>query len=566
MDAGRAIVEILHAENVKCVFGLPGGHVLHIYDGLYAHPEIRHVLVRHEQAAASLAAAYAQLTGEVGVCLVTAGPGATNLLSGIAEAFIGSLPIVILAGRAPTGEAFRGANQEVDTDLIFAPVTKWTVRVDRADLVPSIIRQAFKIARSGKPGPVYVDLPPDILGQEISFEHYVPVGPRPRPRGDAVQIAAAAGLLAQAKRPIIIAGGGSIAANASDLIVELAERLGAPVLTSLSGRGSIPDSHPLSLGGLGAHRNDLSARLLKEADVILGLGCKFEQMETNWTPAFLPSAECRLIQVDIDPEEIGRSLTPASSVVGDIREVVADLLAVLGDRFPRPSARDLASSPNVRAWLDEVASMEVEADALAASLERPIHPMRAIRAARKVFPPETTVAFDVGAMAQHMAGGFPIFRTNGPRSVISPSSYYGMGFCAMALPAARIAHPDRPAVCFVGDGSFQMAANILMVALEHKLPVTWIILNDLALGSIRDVQEFIFGNRVIGTDLLVQPDFAAIARACGCFGEQVSDPALVEAAMQRALDANNAGQPAVLDILVARERCKATNEFFPLPR
>jgi acetolactate synthase-1/2/3 large subunit len=238
VTAGQAIVDVLRGERVRHVFGLPGGHVLGIYDALHGAPEIRHILVRHEQAAASLAAASAQLTGEPGVCLVTAGPGATNLLTGIAEAYVGCLPIVILSGRAATATAHRGAAQEVATDRIFAPVTKWSVRVDRADLIVDVLRQAFTIARSGKPGPVLVDLPRDLLDSEVPAREYLPVGPAARPAADAAQIAAAAVALAGARRPIMIAGGGAAASDASAQVQALAESLAIPVLTSLAGRAA----------------------------------------------------------------------------------------------------------------------------------------------------------------------------------------------------------------------------------------------------------------------------------------------------------------------------------------
>ena len=266
MLAGQAIVEALKAEGVRCVFGIPGGHVLGIYDGLYHTPEIRHVLVRHEQVAGNMAAAYAQLTGEVAVCLVTAGPGATNLVSGIAEAYVGSLPIVILAGRGATATRHRGASQEIDTDKIFAPITKMALRVDRADLLVDVVRQGFAAARNGKPGPVYIDIPRDILNEQVEFGPYFPVGAPVRPRGDSDRIRAAADILARAERPIIVAGGGTVMSGAFAALRELAEGLAIPVLTSLAGRGSIPDDHPLSVGGLGAHRNALSKRLLAEAE------------------------------------------------------------------------------------------------------------------------------------------------------------------------------------------------------------------------------------------------------------------------------------------------------------
>ena len=307
VTVGRFVVDALREEGVRFVFGLPGGHVLGVYDALYDTPEIRHVLVRHEQEAASLAAAMLSSPAVPGVCLVTAGPGCTNLLSGIAEAYVGSLPIIVLAGRAATTTAHRGAAQEVATDSIFAPVTKWSVRVDRADLVPEVLHQAFTLARSGRPGPVLVDLPRDIVDAEIEHTAYQAVRPSPAPGGGRGARRPAADALAGATRPLLVAGGGTVVSGAFTELRGLAELLAAPVLTTLAGRGSIPDDHPLSAGGLGAHRNPISRRLLAEADVVLGLGSRFEEMETNWRPGAVPDPAASYVQVDIEPGELGRS-------------------------------------------------------------------------------------------------------------------------------------------------------------------------------------------------------------------------------------------------------------------
>jgi acetolactate synthase-1/2/3 large subunit len=568
MTAGQALVEVLKAEGIRCVFGLPGGHVIDIYDALYATPEIRHVLVRHEYAAACMAAGYTQLTGEPAVCLVTAGPGATNLLTGIAEASVGSLPVIILAGRGATGTVYRGASQEIATDRMFAPVTKWSVRVDQAGLLVEALRQAFTIARGGKPGPVLIDIPRDLLGQPVALPSYQPAGPPARAAADPLRIKAAADALLGAARPVIVAGGGTVASGAFSELRELAELLTVPVLTSLSGRGSIPDDHPLSAGGLGAHRNPVSARLLADADVVLGLGTRFEEMETNWRRGFVPGPDACYVQVDVDPAEIGRSVVAQIGVVGDIRQVLGQLLAAVRGRLPGlgvpsgPALDGLPGHPRVHAIGAGISELEKAIDQAAGSDEVPIHPLRVIRAVRSLFPRDTTVAIDVGCLAQHIAGAFPFFRVYEPRSLIVPSSFYGMGFAAAALPAARVVYPGRPAVGFVGDGSFQMVMNVLPTAAEHRLPVTWCVLNDGALGSIWDIQALRFGRRILGTEFSLQPDFAKIADACGCYGRRIEDPAEVDSAIAEAMAANERGQPAVLDFAVARSRLRQTREHF----
>jgi len=556
ITAGRAIVDVLAAEGVRHVFGLPGGHVLAIYDALYDTPQIRHTLVRHEQTAAAMGAAHAQLTGEPGVCLVTAGPGATNLLTGVAEAYVGCLPMVVLAGRGATANAQRGAAQEVDTDRVFAPVTKWSVRVDRPDLVVDVLRRAFAIARSGRPGPVYVDLPRDVLDAAVEPATYLPVGPPARPAPEPAAVRAAAEALAAAERPLLIAGGGVLASGAWDGVRALAEALAAPVLTSLSGRGAIPDDHPLSAGGLGAHRTRLSKRLLAEADVVVGLGTRFEEMETNWRPGAVPAPQATYVQVDIDPAELGRSVPAQIAVAADIGRFLDALLALV-ERRP-----DWREHPRTRTVADELAALREEAAEQARAGTSPMHPLWPIERVRAAFPRETTIAFDVGCLAQHIAGAQPYCPVYGPRTTIVPSSFYGMGFAANALPAAGVVHPDRPAVCFVGDGSFQMALPALAVAAEHGLGVTWVVLDDHALGSIRDIQEHRFDDRILATEFAFQPDFAALARACGCHGERIEAAGEVDAAIARALDANRRGVPAVLDVSVARERLRGSLEHY----
>jgi acetolactate synthase-1/2/3 large subunit len=561
MRPGHAIVEALRAEGVDVVFGLPGGHILGLYDGLYDAPDIRHVLVRHEHTAAAMAAGYAQLTGKPGVVLVTAGPGATNLVTAVAEAYVGALPMVIFAGRGITPTAHRGASQEVPTDRIFAPVTKFAVRADRSAYLVDLTRQAFAIARSGKPGPVYIDIPRDLFDGEIEVPDYVP-GAGKQPAGGAPEvIEQAARELLAARRPLIVAGGGAVASGAFNEVRELAELLRAPVLTSMSGRGSLPDDHVLAAGGLGAHRNPLAKRLLVEADVLLGLGTRFVELETNGRPGYVPADGARYIQVDVDPAELGRSITAHTPVIGDVRAVLGQLLDII-----RPQAPDgpMTADPRVTEVIDGVAKIDAEADAALADDRVPLNPLRVIRTARQVFPRETTVATDVGCLAEHIAGAFPYFRVFEPRSFISPSSFYGMGFATSAAPVAKIVYPDRPALCFCGDGSFQMVLPVLPAATENHLPVTWCVLDDQALGSIRDLQEFRLHERYLATSFEYQPDFAAVAAGCGCYGERVTAPAAIEAALRRALAANEAGQPAVLDFRVAPDRMEQSREHFNL--
>jgi acetolactate synthase-1/2/3 large subunit len=514
MTAGRAIVEIWKAEGVKYVFGMPGGHTIGIYDALYDTPEIKHVLIRHEHAAACLAAGYAQLTGEPGICLVTAGPGATNLITAVTEAFVGALPMIIFAGRGAQRTAQKGASQEIDQVTMFGPITKMAVRVDNVSLFPEVVRQAFMVARSGKPGPVLIDMPQDVLGQSLAFEGYVPVGKPPLVRGDVDRIKTAVDLLANAERPLIVTGGGAIAAGAGDAVRRLAESLSIPVLTTLSGRGIIPDDHPLTGGGIGHHRTTVAKEMLPGADVVLG--------------------------------------------IGDARAVVEEMASAAELR----RGGNFRDHPRTKVLAQHVMALEQEADGWGASDQVPLHPIRVIRSARAAFPRDATSVIDVGVLAQGMAGAFPYYKVFEPRATITPSSFYGMGYSACAAPAGPLARPGKPTICFVGDGSFQMMMHVLPVAAELKSAVTWCVLNDGALGSIHDIQRQFFNGRYLGTEFEQQVDFAKIAEACGCHGERVERPQDIDAAFERAKEANGRGVPAVIDFIVAKERLLGSLEFF----
>jgi acetolactate synthase-1/2/3 large subunit len=558
--AAQAVVEALRAEGVRAVFGLPGSHVLGVLDAIYRANDIAFYRVRHEHSAAYMAFAYAQLTGEPGVVLVTAGAGATNLVTGVAEAFCGAQPMVVLAGRVATAHAHRGESQDVPTERIFAPITKLAMRVDRAEALPDLLGQAFQIARSGRPGPVYLDLPADLLGREIVC-NYRPAPRAGRARAPADAIAQAADLLAVAERPLIVVGGGALASGARAEIVALAERLAAPMLVSLTGRSLIDDDHPLAAGGLGVHGSPVSQILLNEADVLLNLGCRFESMSTNWRPEFSPSPEVRHIQVNIDPTEIGRSFPAALGLVADVKTVAADLDAALS---AKGMARDWRVTPRATALREKLDALETEVESICLRDDKPLHTVRILRAAQKAFGREAIYGLDIGCLAEQLPGSPTFLKLHEPRTLLAPSSLCGMSDAAAGLAVARIVHPERPCVGFVGDGSFQMMLDALPVAAEYRLGVTWCILNDEALGSIWDLQNARLERRFIATEFAFQPDFAALARACGCHGERVVEPADIEPALARAREANAGGQPAVIDFVVARVRAPQTVKFFGL--
>jgi len=561
ITVGQAVVEVLKAEGVKYVFGIPGAQTASLYDALYDTSEIRHIQVRHEQSASNMATAYAQLTGEPGVCTATTGPGATNLVTGIAEAFCGALPVIALTGRVLTAMSEKGAQQDIPQDLMFAPITKWTIKVERADRVVETLKLAFATARSGKPGPVVVDIPMDIYMQPIEFNGYVPVGKPPASRGDAKNIKSAVDKMLKAKHPIIIAGGGVITSGAFTELQQLAETLGIPVITSLSGRSAIPEDHPLAFGGLGLHRNEVSKKLLNEADFIIGLGFRFGEMDTNHMPGYIPAPGACHVKVDIDPTEMARNYVPDIGIVGDIKLVLSDILDIV-NQSGGPDYRDkFHTIPRVKKLTVLKEQLETAVGKPEGKDAKPLHPEAVINGIKEVFPPETVLATDIGALTQPMTV-FPYLKVNAPRTCITPTSLMAMGFSANSLPVAKLVHPNRPAVGICGDGSFQMVMNVLPVAVQYKLPVTWCILNDNGFGSIADVQQMIYNSRFTEVDFTAQPDFAGIAKACQCYGEKVEEPNEIKPALARALEANQQGVPAVLDFIVARERSKGAKDYF----
>jgi acetolactate synthase-1/2/3 large subunit len=555
VKAAQAIVEVLKAEGVKFIFGLPGGHTIPIYDALYDAPEIRHILVRHEQAAANMAGGYAILTGEPGVCCATAGPGATNLATGIAEAFMGALPVIILTGRGATRNSLRGEAQEIPQDKIFAPITKWAIRVDRSDMVVDVMRRAFSIVRSGKPGPVLIDLPVDVLMQPVQFDGYIPVGKPPTPRGNIELVRAAVDELLHSKRPIVIVGGGTVMSGAFNELREFAETLGLPVLTTLSGRGSFPDDHPLAGGGLGLHQTGVSKRLLTEADFVLGLGFRFEEMETVWTPEYLPAPDACYVQVDVDPTEIGKSVVPKIGIISDIKLLLEDMLKVAREKAGPDHRNTFHNLPRIKELFQVKEQLQAELKRAIAKDDVPMSPLRVIMEIGDALPRETTRGIDIGLIASALGGTFPYFKVYEPRSILACTSFYAMGFAASAIPVAKLVYPERPAVVLCGDGTFQMIMNILPVAVDHHLPVTWCVVDNHCLGSLKPPPGEDSKGRYIPIpgNFQTQLDFVLIAQASKCYGEKVEDPRQIKPAIGRALEVNKQGTPAVLDFIVRWE-------------
>jgi len=535
--AWEAVVEALEVEGVPSVFGLPGDPRF-LYDALY-DSSIRSVLVREETSGVFMAMAYARLTGRPGVCFGSPGPGVANLLPGLMEADAACTPVIALASTADTRHEGMGAFQEVDQLSMVKPVTKWSTRVTQPEKVPWTMRRAFSIATSGKPGPVYVEIPTDIALQQADIPSYVPAPGPLRPAGDPEAVEAAAALLAQAKRPLIVAGGGTILSGAQAELKALAEMRGAPVMTTPSGRGSIPEDHPLALGLVGLYLTRVGEKAYGEADLLMSVGSRNEEFQTGGWRCFPQDA--RFVQIDIDPFEIGRNWVPDAAIIGDARLVLGQLAASLEDRRPWDTewSEDLTGQKG---------AYESEVDADCRSDAVPIKSKRVVKELNRVFGGDAILVNENGS--QDIWSYYcPYYQVTSGGYCVPPGEQTCMGFGVAGAIGAKLAMPGKRVVCVTGDGAFQMFMKELPTAVQYDAPVTWVVLNNDSLGWIKYHQKRM-GDRYISTDFDVQPDFVGIARANRCFGERVTEPGEVRSALERALQANEDGIPAVLDFVI----------------
>ncbi len=531
MNGAQALIEALRRERVEIIFGHPGGASLPIYDALYDAESLTHILVRHEQVAAHAAVGYARASGKVGVCTATSGPGATNLVTGLTDAMMDSIPIVAITGQVPRPVIGNDAFQEADVTGITMPITKFNSLVMHAADVPRAVRQAFYLASTGRPGPVLVDIPRDVSQElchpEFPEETAIP-GYRPVLDGSPKQIAAATEALAAAERPVIYAGGGIISANATPELTALMEHTRIPTALTLMGKGAVDETNPLCLGMLGMHGSAFANWAINDADVILAVGVRFDDRVTGRLKDFAPRA--RFIHVDIDPAEIGKNKPAHIPIVGDVKRVLAALVAQ-------------ARAPQIEAWWKQIDEW------------RERHPFRYRQEGDKIshqFVCDTLnrltggraiVATDVG---QHQMWAAQWYRCREPRTFITSGGLGAMGFGFPAAMGAKFARPDRTVVAVVGDGGFMMTIQDLITAVEHQQSLPIIVLNNMALGMVRQWQTFFYRGR-LSSSVLRNPDFAKIAEAFGARGLRVERPDQVEPALRTALDTE--GVPCVLDVI-----------------
>ena len=522
------MVEALRAEGVQHVFGIPGVHNLAIYDALLRQSEIVHILARHEQGAAFMADGYARSSGRPGVVLVTTGPGATNTLTPLVESYSGSIPVLVLMSDIPSALIGTevGALHEVPNQIdCFKPVCRWAETIRDGASIPGAVQGAFHLLRTGRPGPIALSLPTDLLTTKIEGSLTPPQSGR-RPPCDVRLIEEAARRLTRAKRPLIVSGGGVVAAEAGDELSAVANRLRAPVITTVMGRGIIPETESLWLGVLPNKRATQAA--LEAADVILAVGCRFAHRSTKGLLLNLSfSADQQLIHLDLDSTVIGKLFPPALGIVGDAREGLGALVAALR---PGPGRSEWDWS-----WLG--GQREARSPRYTAEVDR------LIRILRDALPPEAVVVNDQTGINYWMEWHFPVLR---PRTFLYPVGSATLGYAVPAAVGAKVAHPDRPVVAVVGDGGVLFSVNELATAVKYRLPIVFLVLNDQRYGAIKWLQETMFGRW--GEADLTNPDFPALAQAFGAEGRRVERFDDLPRALDKAL--GNPG-PTLLELPLA---------------
>lgn len=532
------LLKCLEKEGVDTIFGYPGGAVLPIYDALY-NSNIRHILTRHEQGAAHAADGYARVTGKVGVCLSTSGPGATNLVTGIATANMDSVPMVCFTGQVGSPLIGRDAFQEADITGITLPITKHNYLVERTEDVARVVQEAFYIARTNRPGPVVVDLPKDVMERVIDWE---PGDEEINIRGYRVlrsfnsgQVITAVDLIQKAKKPVIYAGGGVIISGASDELKCLAEKQKIPVTTTLMGMGAFPSTHYLSLGMLGMHGTRYANYAIGECDLLIGIGVRFDDRVTGKIEAFAPHA--KVIHIDIDAAEIGKNVNVDVPIVGDVH----DVLEALNDRLGTVEERSEWLTIIDR-WKDEFPLRYGN------SPEGRIMPQHVIETIYEMTKGEAIITTEVG---QNQMWAAQYYKFKHPRSFITSGGLGTMGFGFPAAIGAKIARPDLPVIDIAGDGSIQMNIQELGTAVQYKLPIIICILNNQFLGMVRQWQNLFYEGRYSYTDISHQPDFVKLAEAYGAVGIRVKDMSEVDDALSQALQVTD--RPVIIDFWVDRE-------------
>jgi acetolactate synthase I/II/III large subunit len=549
IDGGRALIKALEMEGVEVMFGLPGGAILPVYDPIIDSP-IRHILVRHEQGAGHMAEGFAHATGRPGVCMVTSGPAATNVVTPLCDAYMDSVPMVCITGQVPFAAIGTDAFQECDTVGITRSVTKHNELITEAQDIPLMVRQAFHLATTGRPGPVLLDVPKDIVdprNPRSQMEWYWPSddevaaslpGYKPTTKGHPKMIRQAAELILSARRPVIYAGGGILKARAAETLRELAELCDIHVVTTLMARGAFPDDHPLALGMPGMHGNYTAVTSMQQSDLLIALGSRFDDRVTGKVDGFAPDA--KIVHVDVDPAELGKVRRPDVPIVGDCRLVIEELVVAVRDLLEGGVA-----FPDRSAWKQTISGWQ-EKFPLTYQQSEPgeaLKPQFVLERLRDATPDDTIVASGVG---QHQMWTSQYWKFNHPYTWVNSGGLGTMGFSVPAAIGAKVGRPDRMVWAVDGDGCFQMTAQELVTATSERIPIKVAILNNAYLGMVRQWQEMFYDERYsevyLSPDL---PDYKLWAEAMGCVGMRVESPDEVDAAIQKANEIDD--RPVVID-------------------
>lgn len=539
LSGAQILLECLRQEGVTHIFGYPGGAVLPIYDAIFDCHDIKHILVRHEQGAAHMADGFARSTGKVGVCLATSGPGATNLVTGIATAYMDSIPMVAITGQVRTSALGKDAFQEADITGITMPITKHNYLVKRVEDLARALAEAFYIARTGRPGPTLVDIPLDVskallefnaatdYPKHVNIPSYRPIGPNGRI--PELQIKKAAQLIAEAQRPVLYVGGGAIASSAQAEVTALAEKLNVLTTTTLLGKGAIDEAHPLSMGMLGMHGTAYANHAVNSCDLLIAVGARFDDRVTGNVDKFATGA--KIIHIDIDPAEIGKVIVPDVPIVGDVKSILAELIKHVE---PRPAGE----------WNETILDWKHKFP-LVYPNDGNLYAEYAIELVNEVFDHDAIMATDVG---QHQMWAAQYFKCKRPRQWVTSGGLGTMGFGLPAAIGAAFANPGKRVVCLSGDGSFQMCTQELMTAKVYGLPVITIIVNNRSLGMVRQWQEMFYEERYSQVDLQASPDFVKLVEAYGGVGYRATTKEELHSALEKAKEVTD--RPVVIDCVI----------------
>ncbi len=544
MTGAQAIIACLEAEGVDTLFGYPGGQAIKIYDALYDSKKIHHVLARHEQGATHMADGYARATGKVGVVLVTSGPGATNTVTGIATAYMDSVPMVVITGQVTRGVIGTDAFQESDIVGITMPVVKHSFLLQSVDDLTQTFREAFYIASTGRPGPVLIDIPSDLSSAEMVFHYPDKISLpsyKPTYRGNARQVKAAAQLICEAKKPLIYAGGGIVTSHACQELTSIAERMQIPVVTSLMGKGAMRCSNPLNLGPVGMHGSKYANMAVTECDLLIAVGARFSDRVTGKVSEFAPHA--KIIHIDIDPAEIGKIINPDVPIVGDAKVV----LGALDARLAKAEAK-----PNDEQWVKDVFSWRDRWPFYTndfADFPDAIAPEVVLsKLSDKLDPEASIVTTEVG---QHQMWAHQNIHREHARTFISSGGLGTMGFGFPAAIGAKIGCPEDEVVCIAGDGSFQMNSQEMATAAINDVPVKVLVVDNRALGMVHQWQSLFYNKRYSFTELADNPDFVKLADAYGWEARRITKPDEVDEALDQMLAST---KPFLLDVMIPRDQ------------